>query len=61
MVNGERGETFTMERTIHQGWPLAPYLCLFIVDVMGYMVSNPTYKLEGSIFPNGKQVWDQCL
>jgi len=50
-----------MERAIHQGWPLAPYLCLFIVNVMGCMVSNPTYKLEGLILPNGKQVWDQCL
>ncbi len=47
-----------MERAIHQGWLLAPCLHLFIVDVMGYMVSNPTYKLKGLILSNDMQAWD---
>ncbi len=61
VVNGERGEAFTMERAIHQGCLLTPYLYLFITDVMGYMVLDPSYEIEGLILLDGRQVWDQMF
>jgi hypothetical protein len=33
-------------------------LYLFITDVMGYMVLDPSFEIEGLIFLNGRQVWD---
>jgi len=35
VVNGRRGEKFKMERAIRQGCPIAPYLYLFVADVLG--------------------------
>jgi hypothetical protein len=61
VVNGERGEAFTMERAICQGCLLTPYLYLFITNVMGYMVLDPSYEIEGLILLDGRQVWDQMF
>jgi hypothetical protein len=61
VVNGERGEAFTMERVVCQGCLRTPYLYLFITDVMGYMVLDPSYEIEGLILLDGRQVWDQMF
>jgi hypothetical protein len=46
-VNGRRRRKFKMGRAIHQGCPIAPCLYLFVINIMGYMISNLTYGIEG--------------
>jgi len=45
-MNGQKGKSFQMERAIRQRCPITLYLYLFVVDVLGYMISNPRYKIE---------------
>jgi hypothetical protein len=46
-INGRRGRKFKMGRAVHQRCPIASCLCLFVIDIMGYMISNPTSRIEG--------------
>jgi hypothetical protein len=59
VVNGEKGEA--LMKKVHQRCFLTPYLYLFVTDVLGYMISNPAYGIEGLTLPNGKQVHIKCL
>ena len=40
-VNGEQSKTFKMQQSVRQGCPLAPYLLVFNVDVLGQMLQHP--------------------
>jgi hypothetical protein len=42
LVNGVKGKEFQLGRGVRQGCPLAPYLYLFIADVLGHMIADPT-------------------
>jgi len=53
MVNEEASLTFTLGRAIRQGCPLAPYLYLMVADVLGYMMDDSQYGVEGLTLPNG--------
>lgn len=59
VVNGGKGETFAMEMVVRQGCPLTPYLNICLQQMFWDTCSNPTYKIEGLILLDGKQVWDQ--
>jgi hypothetical protein len=56
VLNGQKGKSFQMERVIRQGCPITPYLYLFVVDVLGYMISNLRYIIERLILPDGTQI-----
>jgi hypothetical protein len=53
VVNGERGQAFTMERVVHQGCPLTPYLYWFVADVMHY--NNKGVYCDPNIIANNKE------
>jgi hypothetical protein len=58
VVNGQKGKSFQMERPICQRCPITLYIYLFVVDVLGYKISNTKYKIERLTLPNGIQIWD---
>lgn len=47
IVNGEQSQAFKLERSIRQGCPLAPYLFLLTVDVLGQMLQHPDCQVQG--------------
>ncbi len=60
-VNGTTGPTFQLARSVRQGCPLAPYLFILATDVLGYMLADPSYKVEGLTLPRGGLVRDQTF
>lgn len=61
IVNGKKLLRFDITRSVRQGCPLAPYLYLFVSDVLSHMISDPTYGIEGLRFPDGTFVRCQCF
>lgn len=61
VVNGKKSRKFSLERSVRHGCPLAPYLYLFISDVLSYMIADPIYNIEGFLLPDGTTVRDQCF
>lgn len=53
MVNGEASFDFTLRRVVRQECLLAPYLYLMVADVLGYMMQDPQYGVQGLRLPNG--------
>ena len=47
IINGKRSKTFQLQRSVRQGCPLAPYLFLLTVDVLGQMLQHPTNGVKG--------------
>jgi hypothetical protein len=52
LVNGQTGQSFEMERGVRQGCPMAPYMYLFVQDVLGHMISDPENGIEGLTMPD---------
>lgn len=46
LVNKQKSQKFTLERSVRQGCLLVPYLYLFILDVLSYMINYPTYVID---------------
>ena len=46
-LNGEISKTFSLQRSVRQGCPLAPYLFLLTVDVLGQMLQHPGCGVQG--------------
>ncbi len=44
-----------------QGCPLAPYLFILAADVLGHMLDNTKYNMEGVTLPKGGCVQDQTF
>lgn len=61
VINGKKSSKFSIERSVRQGCSLAPYLYLFISNVLSYMIADPVYGIEGFLLPNGSIVRDQCF
>lgn len=51
-INGEHGPFFKLQRSVRQGCPLVQYLFLFVADVLGYMMDDKTYGIEGLQLPD---------
>ncbi len=60
-LNGIPGPDFKLERSVRQGCPLAPYLFILATDVLGYMLEDPKYGIEGLALPRGGQIKDQTF
>jgi hypothetical protein len=39
-LNGQSSEPFKLTRSIRQGYPLAPFLYLFVADCLGYLLDK---------------------
>jgi hypothetical protein len=60
-VNGTVGPGFPLERSVRQGCPLAPYLFILTTDVLGYLMVDPRYEVEGLSLPKGGLIRDQTF
>jgi hypothetical protein len=52
-VNGEPREDFRLVRSVRQGCPLAPYLFILVMDVLGHMLDDPKHEIDRCISPKG--------
>jgi hypothetical protein len=60
-INGEAGPVFQLARSVRQGCPLAPYLFIIATDVLGHMLEDPKYAIEGLTLPRGGRIRDQTF
>lgn len=61
IVNGEQSKPFNLERSVRQGCPLAPYLFLLTVDVLGQMLQHPTCGVKGLNLPDKTSISNQMF
>ena len=61
IVNGEQSNTFKLQRSVRQGCPLAPYLFLLTVDVLGQMLQHPAYGVKGLTLPDTTSITNQMF
>jgi hypothetical protein len=61
IVNGEQSRTFKLQRSMRQGCPLAPYLFLLIVDVLGQMLQHPECRVKGLKLPDNSSITNQMF
>jgi mannosylglycoprotein endo-beta-mannosidase len=57
-LNGKIGPDFKLVRSVRQGCPLAPYLFILAMDVLGYMLADPKNEVEGLSLPKGGLIRD---
>ncbi len=60
-MNGELGPDFQLARSVKQGCPLAPYLFILATNVLGYMLADRKYGVEGLSLPKGGLIRDQTF
>jgi len=60
-VNGVAGPNFQLARSVRQGCPLSPYLFILATDVLGYMMADPKYGVEGLSLSRGGLIRDQTF
>jgi len=53
-VNGKSRKDFKLSRLVKQGCLLAPYLFVLAVDVLGHMLDDTKYNVEGLTLPKKK-------
>ena len=61
IVNGEESTTFKLQRSVRQGCPLAPYLFLLTVDVLGQMLQHPANQVQGLRLPDQSMITNQMF
>ena len=61
IVNGEQTRTFKLQRSVRQGCPLAPYLFLLTVDVLGQMLQHPESGVKGLRLPDKSTITNQMF
>jgi hypothetical protein len=60
-VNRVIGPEFRLARSVRQGCSLAPYLFILATDVLGHMMADPKYEVEGLSLPKGSFIRDQTF
>jgi hypothetical protein len=61
IVNGEQSQAFNLQRSVRQGCPLAPYLFLLTVDVLGQMLQHPDSQVKGLRLPDNSYITNQMF
>ena len=61
IVNGEVSQAFNLQRSVRQGCPLAPYLFLLTVDVLGQMLQHPNCEVKGLRLPDNSHITNQMF
>lgn len=61
IVNGEQSRAFKLQRSVRQGCPLAPYLFLLTVDVLGQMLQHPGCNVKGLRLPDNSTITNQMF
>ena len=61
IVNGEQSKSFTLQRSVRQGCPLAPYLFLLTVDVLGQMLQHSDNQVKGLQLPDNTFITNQMF
>jgi len=60
-LNGVVGSSFPFVRSVRQGCPLAPYLLILATDVVGHMLDDQRFGVEGLSFPTRGCIIDQTF
>jgi hypothetical protein len=60
-VNREPREDFRLAKSVIQGCPLAPYLFILAMDVLGHMLDDPKHEIDGMHLPKRGCIRDQTF
>jgi hypothetical protein len=60
-LNGVEGSTFPLARSVRQGCPLSLYLFILAMDVLGHMLDDHRFGVEGLALPGGGKITDQTF
>jgi hypothetical protein len=58
-LNGITSEAFKLSRLVRQGYPLAPFLYLFVADCLGYLLEK-TDNVQGITLPGNETSITDC-
>jgi hypothetical protein len=60
-VNKKSRGDFKLSRLVRHGYPLAPYTFILLIDVLGHILDDTKYKVEGLTLPKGGYMQDQTF
>ncbi len=60
-LNGVEGSTFPLARSVRQGCSLSPYLFILVTDVLGHMLDDHRFGVEGLALSGGGKIIDQTF
>ncbi len=60
-LNGVEGSTFPLAKSMRQGCPLSPYIFILATDVLGHMLDDHRFGVEGLALPGGGNITDQTF